>query len=407
MTLIGPDGEVHRFEGEPGPRVTIRVTDPAFDWRIFFNPELKAAEAYMEGKLVIEGGDAYDLLELVFLNKRHFDMSPTQVFWNAIARSIRRFLQYNPISRARRNAGHHYDTGNDFYRMWLDGDMQYSCGYFPTGNETLEQAQVLKKRHIAAKLGLKPGQSVLDIGSGWGGLALYLAAVADVEVLGITLSEEQLKVAEARAREAGLADRVRFELCDYRQVERKFDRVVSVGMLEHVGITHLNRYFMRVRDVLKADGVALIHSISSKAPPSVTGPFLRKYIFPGAYSPSVSEAMVSVERSGLWLLDCEILRHHYAPTLRNWRNRFMARRDEVLKMYDERFARMWEFYLAACECAFRYGSSHVAQFQLARERDAMPLSRDYVAEAERALAAREAAVLPGLEAATRRVFAEA
>jgi cyclopropane-fatty-acyl-phospholipid synthase len=248
---------------------------------------------------------------------------------------------------------------------------------------------------------------VLDIGCGWGGLALYLASVADVHVTGVTLAEEQLRVAEARAREAGLSERVTFELRDYREVKETFDRVISVGMLEHVGITHLDEYFMKVRDVLKPGGVAMIHSISGKSPPGITGPFLRKYIFPGGYAPSVSEAMASVERSGLWLLDMEIWRVHYAPTLRNWRYRFMSRRDEVVRMFDERFARMWEFYLAACECAFRYGSSHVFQFQLARERDAMPLHRDYVPEAERRLAAREGQALPAIDAATRRVFAEA
>ncbi|RMH46174.1 MAG: class I SAM-dependent methyltransferase [Alphaproteobacteria bacterium] len=405
LTLHAPNGARHEFEGaEPGPHVTIRITDPSLDWKIPLNPELRAAEAYMDGTLRIEDGDAYALLELVFLNKRQFDMTPAQVFWNSLARGFRRWLQYNPVSRARRNAGHHYDTGNAFYRMWLDADMQYSCAYFPTGEETLEEAQILKKRHIAAKMGLKPGQKVLDIGCGWGGMALYLASVADVEVTGITLSEQQLAVAQARARAAGLEDRVRFELRDYRQLGETFDRVVSVGMLEHVGITHLGEYFMKVRDVLKPDGVALIHSISGKSPPGVTGPFLRKYIFPGGYAPSVSETMLCVERSGLWLLDMEILRVHYALTLRHWRDRFMARRDEVVRMYDERFARMWEFYLAACECAFRYGSSHVFQMQLARERDAMPLTRDYIPEVERALAAREAQAIRQIESATDKVF---
>jgi len=408
LTLIAPDGSEYRFEGEePGPRVTVRVTDPSLDWRIVFNPELKAAEAFMDGTLQVVDGGAYELLELVFLNKRQFDRTPGQVFWNALARRLRRFMQYNPISRARRNAGHHYNTGNAFYRMWLDADMQYSCAYFATGNETLDQAQTLKKRHIAAKMGLEPGQRVLDIGCGWGGMALYLAAVAGVEVTGVTLSEEQLRIAQARARAAGLDDQVRFELRDYRQVTEKFDRVVSVGMLEHVGIGHLQEYFMKVRDVLKPHGVALIHSISGMSPPGVTGPFLRKYIFPGGYAPSVSESMLPVERAGLWLLDMEIWRVHYAPTLRHWRQRFMARRDEVVRMYDERFARMWEFYLAACECAFRYGASHVYQFQLARERDAMPLTRDYIAPAAARLEAREAQALQRINESTEAVFAAA
>ncbi|MEM9049710.1 MAG: cyclopropane-fatty-acyl-phospholipid synthase family protein [Pseudomonadota bacterium] len=405
LTLVTPSGETHLFKGEEdGPQVTMRITDRSLDWKICLNPELKAAEAYMDGGLVIENGSAYDLLALLFMNKRHFDMSPGQVFWNSLARGLRRWMQYNPVTRSRRNAGHHYDTGNAFYRMWLDADMQYSCAYFPTGRETLEEAQTLKKRHIAAKMGLAPGQKVLDIGCGWGGMALYLASVADVEVVGVTLSAEQLSVAQARAEAAGLSDRVRFELRDYREIDETFDRVVSVGMLEHVGITHLTRYFMTVRNVLKPDGVALIHSISGKSPPGVTGAFLRKYIFPGGYAPSVSEAMLSVERSGLWLLDNEILRVHYAYTLREWRKRFMARRAEAVAMYDERFARMWEFYLAACECAFSFGSSHVLQFQLARERDAMPLTRDYITEEETLLAAREARWLGKIESATEEVF---
>ncbi len=405
LVLIDPGGERHAIRGPiPGPRVTLRFTDRTLDWKVAANPELRAAEAYMAGTLVIEDGGPYELLELIFLNKPHLDRSATQVFWNGVSRGLRRFMQYNPVARARRNAGHHYNTGNVFYRMWLDPDMQYSCGYFPHGTETLDEAQVLKKRHIAAKMGLQAGQRVLDIGCGWGGMALYLAAVADVEVVGVTLSEEQLGIARARAAAAGLSDQVRFELRDYRQVTEVFDRVVSVGMLEHVGITHLDEYFREVRNRLKPDGVALIHTISGKSPPGITGPFLRKYIFPGGYAPSVSEAMLSVERSGLWLLDAEVWRVHYAPTLRAWRERFMARRDEVVAMYDERFARMWEFYLAACECSFRLGSSHVVQFQLARERDAMPLHRDYIAPAASALAAREGPALARIAAATRGVF---
>ncbi|HMB47264.1 MAG TPA: cyclopropane-fatty-acyl-phospholipid synthase family protein, partial [Afifellaceae bacterium] len=263
LTLHGPGGFEETFgNAGSGPHVSIEITDPSLDWRIFLNPELKGAEAYMDGGLIVRDGGAYDFLRLVFLNKRNFDMSPNQIFWNKINRKLRRFMQHNPIARARRNAGHHYDLGNDFYRLWLDEDMQYSCGYFPTGKETLAEAQLEKKRHIAVKLGLKPGQRVLDIGCGWGGMALYLARVADVEVLGVTLSKEQLEVARERAAAAGLADRVTFELRDYRDVSERFDRVVSVGMLEHVGVGHLEEYFIHVRDRLAADGVALIHTIS-------------------------------------------------------------------------------------------------------------------------------------------------
>ena len=411
LHLTGPDGRSWSFGGaEPGPEVSIRIADPALDWRIPLHPELAAAEAFMDGKLVVEsgpeGGTAFDLLNIFFVNKRAFDMSATQVFWNGLERLLRRFLQNNPISRSRRNAAHHYDLGNAFYRMWLDADMQYSCAYFHDGDETLETAQTLKKRHIAAKLGVRPGERVLDIGCGWGGMALYLAAVCGAEVVGVTLAERQLEVARARAKAAGLSDRVRFELMDYRQVEGKFDRIVSVGMLEHVGVAQLNTYFRTVRDRMAPGGTALIHTISHMSPPGITGAFLRKYIFPGGYAPALSEMALSVEKSGLWTLDAEVWRVHYARTLRAWRDRFEARRPEVEAMYDARFARMWEFYLAACECAFLHGASNVVQLQLARKRDALPLHRDWIAPAAAELAAREPEALARIEAATREVFGE-
>tara|TARA_R110002072_G_scaffold136308_4_gene278721 strand:- start:2707 stop:3951 length:1245 start_codon:yes stop_codon:yes gene_type:complete len=387
LTLYGPHGYRESFgSADQDPQVSIEITDPSLDWRIFLNPELKGAEAYMAGSLVVREGGAYEFLRLIFLNKRHFDLSASQVFWNKLNRKLRRFMQHNPLARARRNVGHHYDLGNDFYRLWLDEDLQYSCGYFPSDAETLAEAQREKKRHVAAKLALQSGQRVLDIGCGWGGLALYLARVADVEVTGVTLSKAQLAVARQRAAAAGLDSKVRFELCDYRSVTGRFDRVVSVGMLEHVGVGHLETYFRTVRDRLAPGGVALIHSISTKAPPGITGPFIRKHIFPGGYAPCISEASLAIERSGLWMLDCEIWRLHYAKTLRLWRERFLDRRQEVVDLYDERFARMWEFYLAACECAFAFGSSTVVHYQLGRERDAVPLSRDYIDQQKQRLA---------------------
>jgi cyclopropane-fatty-acyl-phospholipid synthase len=390
LTLVGADGREASFGGQgPGPDLRLRLADPSLDWKIFLNPELRAAEAVMEGGLVIEQGSIHDFIEIFFLNKRQFDMTPNQIFWNTLMRKLRRFLSHNTPGRSRQNVAHHYDLGNDFYRLWLDADMQYSCAYFQQGSETLEAAQTAKKRHIAAKLALEPGMRVLDIGSGWGGLALYMARTAGVRVTGVTLSQEQLAVARERAAAAGLADRVEFRLQDYRAVPETFDRVVSVGMLEHVGVGHLPEYFLGVRDRLGPDGVALIHSISTKSPPGITGPFLRKYIFPGGYSPALSETFAAIEKSGLWTLDCEIWRVHYAETLRHWRQRFMARRGEVVAMYDERFARMWEIYLSAAECAFRHGSSCVFQIQLGRRRDAVPLHRDYIGAAEARLAAAE------------------
>lgn len=404
LTVTGPDGERHEFGDGDGPHAAIRITDRTFDWRIFLNPELNAGEAFMDGALIMEQGDIYDLMEVFFVNKRHFNATPSQIFWRGLARRGRRLMTHNTLSRALRNAQAHYDIGNDLYRLMLDRDMQYSCGYWADGAQTLEEAQTAKKRHIAAKLDLRPGQRVLDIGCGWGGMALYLAAVADVEVVGVTLAQEQLKVARARAQAAGLADRVRFELCDYRRVEGSFDRIVSVGMLEHVGVDQLSTYFLTVRDRLAAGGLALIHSVSRKGPPGVTGPFIRKHIFPGGYSPALSETMATVETSGLWTLDVEIWRLHYAETLRAWRRRFLDAQDRLPPRYDARFRRMWDFYLAGCEGAFRYGGTTVFQLQLGTERDAAPLTRDYVERNKAALGAREADVLPGLLASTDAAF---
>jgi cyclopropane-fatty-acyl-phospholipid synthase len=391
LKMIGPDGST--YEAGPGgaPEVTIRILDPKLDWQIPLDPELRAAEAYMDGTLVIEDGTIHDLMVLIFRNKRQFDMQPGQIFWNGVARRLRRAMQHNPVARARANVRAHYDIGNDLFRIFLDRDLQYSCAYFPNGDETLDEAQTKKKRRIAAKLFLKPGQTVLDIGCGWGGLALYIAAVADVKVVGVTLSEEQHRFAQARAKAAGLADRVEFRLIDYRAVTEKFDRVVSVGMLEHVGVTHLREYFLRVRDLLDTNGVALIHSISTKSPPGITSSFLRKYIFPGGYAPSLSETFANIEKTGLWATDVEIWRVHYARTLEEWRRRFLAARDagKLPAAYDARFQRMWEFYLSACECVFDYGSSQVFQIQLARERDGVPLHRNYIAQMEQLYAARE------------------
>lgn len=390
LTVIGPAGEVEIFGGtEPGPQATIRISDPSYDWKIAFNPELKAAEAYMDGALTVEEGDIHAFLEVFFANKRSFDLSAGQTFWRTAARQARRLHQHNPVSRSRANVKHHYDLGDDLFALFLDRDAQYSCAYFPNGDETLEEAQMAKKRHVAAKLALRDGQRVLDIGCGWGGLALYMARVAEVEVLGVTLSEDQARVATARAKAMGLADRVRFEVRDYREIEERFDRIVSVGMLEHVGAQYLAGYFRTVRDRLEPNGVALVHSISTKSPPGVTGPFIRKYIFPGGYSPSLSEVASAVELSGLWILDVEVWRQHYGYTLREWRRRFADRRAEAVALYDERFARMWEFYLSACECVFMYGSGNVVQVQIGRERDGVPISRDYIAETERAYRALE------------------
>lgn len=393
LTLSAPGFGPETYGGEgPGPAVAIAFTDASWDWKILLNPELRFAEAYMDGILVIEEGSVADFVNLFYVNKRRFDMSANQIAVNGVLRRLKRFQQHNPIARSRANAEAHYNIGNDLYRLMLDSDMQYSCAYFPTGRETLEEAQLLKKRLIAAKLRLEPGQRVLDIGCGWGGLALYLARVAEVEVVGVSLASEQLDLARSRARAEGLDGRVTFALQDYREVTGTFDRVVSVGMLEHVGAHHLQDYFLNVRDRLSEDGVALIHSIVTKAPPGITSAFIRKYIFPGGYSPAISEVFGAVERSGLWPLDAEVLRLHYAYTLEHWSRRFAEHRDEARALYDERFCRMWELYLAAAGGVFRHGSNAVLHLQLGRERDAVPITRDYLAEARARLAERETGI---------------
>ena len=300
-------------------------------------------------------------------------------------RLVRAFEQYNPIGKAQRNVAHHYDLNDQLYDFFLDRDRQYSCAYFRTGEESLEQAQEEKKRHIAAKLLLKPGQTLLDIGSGWGGMALFLSREFGVDVTGVTLSKEQLAVASRRALEGGLADRVRFKLLDYRLEPAKYDRIVSVGMFEHVGVAHYPEFFGKVKDLLADDGVMLLHAIGRMEPPGGTNTWLRKYIFPGGYSPALSEVLAAVEKAGLWVTDIEVLRLHYAHTLRHWRQRFRANREKIMEMagYDERFCRMWEFYLAGCEISFRYMNQMVFQIQIARRQDAVPLTRDYMVDAER------------------------
>jgi cyclopropane-fatty-acyl-phospholipid synthase len=302
---------------------------------------------------------------------------------------FRRLYQFNPKERARRNVAHHYDLSGALYDLFLDDDRQYSCAYFRRPGDGLETAQEQKKRHIAAKLLLEPGMTVLDIGSGWGGLDLYLAENADVKVTGVTLSTEQLNVSRRRADETGLAGRVEYFLRDYREQTGVFDRIVSVGMFEHVGVGHFDAFFSTVRDRLADDGVALLHMIGRADGPGVTDAWIRKYIFPGGYFPALSEVSFAIEKAGLWVTDIEVLRLHYAETLRHWRRRFLANRDKAVALYDERFCRMWEFYLAASEISFRYMNCAVYQIQLAKRQEAVPLTRDYMAKAERRLAAAE------------------
>lgn len=387
LTIIDAKGRKRVF-GEPGssPAVTVHLHDQRLSRALPLDPTLLFAEAYIDGRLTVEEGSLEDLVVLSFVNDEAIARYPTARMFNRVAMFLRRIQQFNPIGRAARNVAHHYDLSHELYRQFLDEDMQYSCAYFPTGGEGLDEAQRLKCRHIGAKLCLEPGHRVLDIGSGWGGLALYLARTFDCQVDGLTLSREQLAVAQKRAEAAGLSDRVRFHLRDYRAEAGTYDRVVSVGMFEHVGVNHYQPFFRRLRRLLTDDGVAVVHSIGRSAGPASTSSFIRKYIFPGGYSPALSEVMPPVERSGLWTADVEILRLHYAWTLRHWRNRFAAARERIAALYDERFCRIWELYLLGSELAFRLGDHMVFQLQLAVRRDAVPMTRDYIAETERALA---------------------
>ena len=393
LTVIDADGNRHVFAGTPGPEVTMRLTDRRLYRTLVFNPELSAGEAYMDGTMRFEDGSTLrDFLTLFSINRLSLGSYPLQKAIRAVKMRFRRRQQSNVKGEAERNVAHHYDLGNDFYRLFLDDNMLYSCAYFRDPGETLEEAQRNKLRLLASKLCLREGMRVLDIGCGWGDLALYLARLENVHVTGVTLSKEQQKLATERARQAGLADRVTFELRDYRDVDDKFDRIVSVGMFEHVGVQHYDEFFSHLNALMPDDGIAVLHSIGHMSPPGMASPWLRKYIFPGAYSPALSEVFDSVERNSLWVMDLEFLRVHYATTLAHWAGRFEKNRDRVIAMYDERFARMWEFYLISAEMMFRTGSQLVFHMQMSRKRDAAPIVRDYITDRQRKYIEREKAL---------------
>jgi cyclopropane-fatty-acyl-phospholipid synthase len=375
-----PDGQTSVYQGAAGPDVTLGVRDWAAVRRILLNPTMAFGECYMDGSIAPTGCTIYDLLDLMLSNiASDQSTQPIIAVQKWFGQMLRRVAQWNPAPRSRRNVAHHYDLDGRLYRRFLDEDMQYSCAYFPTGSETLEQAQAAKKHHIARKLLLdRPGLRVLDIGSGWGGMALTLARDYGCDVTGITLSAEQLAVSRERAAAAGLSDRVRFELRDYRDLDQQFDRIVSVGMFEHVGIGHFPTFFDTLRRSLEPGGVALLHSIGRLKGPAFTNPWLAKYIFPGGYAPALSEVLPSVEKSGLFITDIEIWRLHYAQTLHHWRARFEANRADIAALYDERFCRMFEFYLAGSELSFRRTGQMVFQLQLSRDLATVPLSRDYI-----------------------------
>ena len=381
LSVRWPDGTDTAYGPDGALKAGVTLKNRATVQRLAINPGLAFGEAYMDGTLEPRGCTLFELLDLIMLNVNSGVTHPVQRWHRVLGGLTRRLQQLNTAARARRHVAHHYDLDRRLYSLFLDSDMQYSCAYFPRGDEMLEEAQHKKKHLIAAKLYLhRPGLSVLDIGCGWGGMALTLAAEYGARVTGITLSEEQLACARARAGAAGLADRVRFELADYRDVRESFDRVVSVGMMEHVGVGHYGQFFRTVRDCLTDDGVALIHHIGRSDGPGVTAEWLRKYIFPGGYSPALSEVLPAIERSGLMLTDVQTLRLDYARTLSLWHARFAAHRDEIRSMYDERFCRMFEFYLTAAELAFRRDREVVFQIQLSPSQTSLPASRDYMIE---------------------------
>ncbi|MFO1127177.1 MAG: cyclopropane-fatty-acyl-phospholipid synthase family protein [Rhodospirillales bacterium] len=382
LTVVDAHGRVHRFGDGTAPALSIRLHRPDLHWKLFVRPDLYAGEAFTDGTLTVEGGSIYDLLELVARNADTIGREPRQVWADRLIGLLHR-LDRNEPGRARHNARHHYNLSRRLYALFLDSDWQYSCAYFREPDDDLETAQIRKRRHIAAKLLLQSGMRVLDIGCGWGGLALYMADRFSVRVTGITVSDEQLEAARIRAREANLSERAQFLLCDYRELDGSYDRIVSVGMFEHVGVAHYRQYFDSIRDRLADNGVALLHTIGHAGIPGPTNPWITRYIFPGGYIPSLSEIAKACEESGLWITDVEVLRLHYAETLRLWRRRFLAHREEAKALYDERFCRMWEFYLAAAEISFRYMQQVVFQIQLSKRRETVPIVRDYMVDEER------------------------
>ena len=390
LCLIDNRGLSQSFGDGSGVQVTIRIHNKITQWRLLFNPQLSVGEAYMKGTLTLDNGTLYKILSLVTNNIKYLENHPLYKITGWLSRLFRRLQQHNPIGKAQKNVAHHYDLSDDLYDLFLDEDRQYSCAYFDKNTLTLEEAQVSKKRHIAAKLLLdKQGLKILDIGSGWGGMGLYLAQISGANVTGVTLSKEQHKVSVERAINAKLSSQAVFQLKDYREQTGTFDRIVSVGMLEHVGAGHYKEYFNKVKQLLTDDGVALIHSIGRIDPPGTTNSWLRKYIFPGGYAPAMSEVISAIEKTGLWITDIEILRLHYAETLYKWRKRFQARRKEAQMLYDEEFCRMWEFYLVAAEIGFRQNGQMVFQIQVTKQQDALPLTREYIAEWEKGVVGKE------------------
>ena len=397
ITFTTANGEKFTCGDGTGPHVFVRFLTADAERRVLRNPELALGEIYMDGNFVVENGSIADALS-VLMDQPQALPRWAKPYWR-LRYLARHFRQFNLRSRSKNNVAHHYDLDGRLYSLFLDSDKQYSCGYFAHPDMTLDDAQLAKKRHITAKLLVRPGDRVLDIGSGWGGLGLYLAETTGASVTGVTLSDEQLRVSNARAEEKNLSRSARFLLEDYRDIPGPFERIVSVGMFEHVGVDFYDTYFKRCAELLTDDGVMLLHSIGRSEGPDATNPWIAKYIFPGGYIPALSEALASIERAGLLVCDVEILRLHYAETLKAWRERFMARRDEAIQLYDERFARMWEFYLASSEMAFRKQNLMNIQIQLTKRQGIVPMTRDYITHEEAKLRRAELGKRPRLQIA--------
>ena len=382
IRLIDTNGREQIFGNGDEPCCTLRLHDKSLGTKLAFRPSLSIGEAFMDGGLTIEEGDLFDFLEIVARNLDDLEVNPVISFIGRIRYQLAMSISSD---RAKTNVAHHYDLSRELYNLFLDSDKQYSCGYFLSPDDSLEEAQLNKKRHLAAKLYLnRPGLKILDIGSGWGGLGIYLATESEADVTGITLSNEQHKISNERAGHANRGDRVRFHMHDYREATGQYDRIVSVGMFEHVGRPNYPDYFRKIRNLMRDDGVAVVHSIGFFDQPGPINPFIRKYIFPGAEIPALSEVLAVVERTGLLVTDIEILRLHYAETLRAWRERFLSNWGKVAGLYDERFCRMWLFYLVLCEIGFRHRTMMVFQLQLAKRIDTLPITRDYITDWERA-----------------------
>ena len=386
LAVTDAAGVTYHFGDNTGEPVHLRFTSSKWEREVALDPALKLGEAYMEGGFEFVKGDIYKLLEIIFESTG--PVAENQMWMKAmsfIRTATKRFVQMNTLKRSARNVQHHYDLSGKLYDLFLDPDRQYSCAYFQSPDTDLNEAQLAKKRHLAAKLQVSKGEKLLDIGCGWGGLGLYFARVLGADVTGVTLSHEQFGIANQRAKTLGLENRAKFLLEDYRNLNAQFDKIVSVGMFEHVGIGHFKEYFDHVKRLLKPDGRFVLHSIGRSGEPGATNPWIAKYIFPGGYIPSLSEVIPVIEKSGLIITDIEILRLHYAETLKAWRQSFLAHWDEAKALYDERFCRMWDFYLAASESAFRWQGMMVFQIQLAHKQDAVPLTRDYIMQEEERL----------------------